>query len=92
VVALDVERRTTLVADQVVVIGPLFGELIVGAVPDARLLDETELLQHLEASVHRCQVEARVLPPDLGEDVLGAECFLLWRSVSHTSCRCMVSR
>src|SRR2546428_1537052 len=37
VVALDVQGGTALVADQVVVVDPLLGELVVGAVPDPRL-------------------------------------------------------
>src|SRR2546423_10439712 len=76
VVALDVQRRAALVANQVVMVGALFGELVVGAVPDAGLLDKTELLEDLQATVDRRQVEARILSPDLAQDVLGAEVFL----------------
>src|SRR5438874_896982 len=35
VIALDVQRRAALIADQVVMIDALFGELVVGAVPDS---------------------------------------------------------
>ena len=76
VITLDVERRAALVTNQVVMVGPLFGQLVVGAVADAGLLDQTELFQHLEAPVDRRQVEARILPPDLAQDVLGAEVLL----------------
>src|SRR6202040_2825395 len=76
VIALDVKGRSTLVADQVVVIDAFFGQLVVGPVPDARLLDETELFQHLERAIDRRQVESRVLAANLAEDVLGAEVLL----------------
>src|ERR1700726_685196 len=76
VIALDVEGRATLVADQVVVIDAFFGQLVVGAVPDPRLLDETELFQNLERAIDRRQVETRVLAANLAEDVLGAEVLL----------------
>ena len=48
VIALDVERRAALVADQVVMIDALLGQLVVGAVPDPGLLDEAELFQNFQ--------------------------------------------
>src|SRR2546428_1594056 len=47
VVPLDVQRGPALVADQVVMLDPLFVQLVVGAVTDPRLLDQTELFQNL---------------------------------------------
>src|SRR5260370_26787413 len=57
-------------------IGPLFGEFVIGAVPDPGLFDETELFEHLERPVDRREVEARVLPSDVAQDVRSAEVLL----------------
>jgi len=76
VVSLDVERRAALVADEMVMIGSDFGQLVVGAITDPRLLDEVQLFQHLQRPIDRGQAEAGILPPDLAQDVLGAKVFL----------------
>src|SRR5205809_3111782 len=48
VVALDVQSRAALIAHEMVVIRPLLGEFVVAAVAKPGLLDEAQLLQHLE--------------------------------------------
>src|ERR1700736_3362891 len=48
VVALDVEGRAALIANQVVMVGPLLRQLVIGTVADPGLLDEFQLLQYVE--------------------------------------------